>query len=53
MKQFTWEAKIIKHHVNSRIAVYFEKNDDLISRIKKLKTQNGKNTVLYHWVAKY
>ncbi|MFE3869484.1 phage integrase N-terminal SAM-like domain-containing protein [Flavobacterium sp. LS2P90] len=29
-------AKLIKHKDESRIAVYFEKNQDLISRIKQL-----------------
>jgi integrase/recombinase XerD len=32
-----WEAKIIKHKGESRIAVYFEKNADWIARIKKLE----------------
>lgn len=31
-----WEAKMIKHRNEKRIAVYFEKNADLILRIKKL-----------------
>lgn len=30
-----WEAKIIKHKNEMRIAVYFEKNDDWNSRIKQ------------------
>lgn len=31
-----WNAKIIRHKGQTRIAVYFEKNEDFISRIKKL-----------------
>lgn len=31
-----WKAEIIKHRKQSRIAVYFEKDPDLIARIKKL-----------------
>jgi integrase/recombinase XerD len=30
-----WEAKIITHKKEKRIAVYFEKNAELIARIKK------------------
>ena len=29
-----WEAKIITHRKEKRIAVYFEKNPELIARIK-------------------
>ena len=32
-----WSAKIISHNGEKRIAVYFEKNKDLIERIKKLE----------------
>ncbi|MGG7036803.1 MAG: tyrosine-type recombinase/integrase, partial [Flavobacterium sp.] len=32
-----WEAKIIKHQGVNRIGVYFEKDADLITRIKKLE----------------
>lgn len=32
-----WEAKPIKHRGSQRIAVYFEKNAELIARIKKLE----------------
>lgn len=32
-----WEAKIITHLKEKRIAVYFEKNRELIARIKKLE----------------
>jgi integrase/recombinase XerD len=32
-----WEAKIITHKKERRIAVYFKKNAELIARIKKLK----------------
>lgn len=31
-----WEAKIIKHRGESRIAVLFEKDTDLIGRIKQV-----------------
>jgi len=31
-----WEAKIIKHRGESRIAVLFEKDADLIARIKQV-----------------
>ena len=31
-----WEAKIVRHKGESRIAVYFEKNQELIDRIKKI-----------------
>ena len=33
----TWEAKLIKHNGENRIAVYFEKNQDLIARIKQIE----------------
>lgn len=32
-----WEAKIVRHRGESRIAVYFEKNQELIDRIKKIE----------------
>jgi integrase/recombinase XerD len=32
-----WKAYILKHHKESRIAVVFEKNAELIARIKKLE----------------
>ncbi|WP_348800614.1 site-specific tyrosine recombinase/integron integrase [Flavobacterium adhaerens] len=32
-----WSAKVTKHREQSRIAVYFEKNTDLITRIKKIE----------------
>ena len=31
-----WEAKLVKHNKEDRIAVYFEKDAALIARIKKL-----------------
>lgn len=31
-----WNAKLIRHNKESRIGVYFEKNTELIARIKKL-----------------
>ncbi|MFE3849465.1 tyrosine-type recombinase/integrase [Flavobacterium sp. LB3P45] len=33
----TWAAKLIKHNNENRIAVYFEKNKDLIIRIKQIE----------------
>ena len=33
----TWAAKLIKHKNENRIAVYFEKNQDLIARIKQIE----------------
>jgi integrase/recombinase XerD len=33
----TWAAKLIKHNSENRIAVYFEKNKDLIARIKQIE----------------
>jgi integrase/recombinase XerD len=33
----TWAAKLIKHKGDNRIAVYFEKNQDLIARIKQIE----------------
>jgi integrase/recombinase XerD len=33
----TWAAKLIKHNSENRIAVYFEKNKDLIARIKQVE----------------
>lgn len=35
-QKIVWEAKLIKHNGFDRIAVYFEKDQDLINRIKKL-----------------
>lgn len=32
-----WKAEVIKHRGENRIAVYFDKNQDLILRIKKLE----------------
>jgi integrase/recombinase XerD len=32
-----WQAKTLVHRKEKRIAVYFEKNTDLISRIKKIE----------------
>jgi len=33
----TWEAKLIKHNKEDRIAVYFKKKQDLIARIKQIE----------------
>lgn len=35
-KKMKWEAKLIKHKSEIRIGVQFEKNDELIRRIKLL-----------------
>lgn len=32
-----WSAKIVTHRAEKRIAVYFEKNEELIARIKKIE----------------
>lgn len=40
-----WEAKIITHRSEKRIAVYFEKNADLIARIKKLDGSRWSQTL--------
>lgn len=41
-----WEAKIITHKKEKRIAVYFEKNTDLIARIKKLEGSRWSQSLL-------
>ena len=40
-----WKAKIITHLGNKRIAVYFEKNAELIDRIKKLEGSRWSQTL--------
>jgi integrase/recombinase XerD len=40
-----WEAKLIKHRNEKRIAVYFEKNADLIVRIKQLEDAKWSQTL--------
>lgn len=40
-----WEAKIITHKKEKRIAVYFEKNAELIARIKKLEGSRWSQTL--------
>jgi integrase/recombinase XerD len=40
-----WEAKMITHKKEKRIAVYFEKNDELIARIKKLAGSQWSQTL--------
>lgn len=40
-----WEAKIITHKGSKRIAVYFEKNAELIARIKKLDGSRWSQTL--------
>lgn len=41
-----WEAKIITHKKEKRIAVYFEKNTDLIARIKKIEGSRWSQSLL-------
>lgn len=43
-----WEAKIIKHKGDNRIAVLFEKDADLIERIKKVNGSRWSQS-LQHW----
>ena len=40
-----WNAKLITHHKEPRIAVYFEKNAELIARIKKLEGSKWSQTL--------
>jgi len=40
-----WEAKLVKHNKEDRIAVYFEKDAALIARIKKLEEVKWSNTL--------
>lgn len=40
-----WEAKIITHKKEKRIAVYFEKNADLIDQIKRLEGSRWSQTL--------
>ncbi len=40
-----WEAKIITHRKEKRIAVYFEKNAELIARIKQLEGARWSQTL--------
>ncbi|GEL12116.1 Site-specific recombinase XerD [Flavobacterium glycines] len=41
-----WSAKVIKHKGENRIAVYFEKNADLIARIKKIDGARWSQTLM-------
>jgi integrase/recombinase XerD len=41
-----WQAKVIQHNKESRIAVYFEKNMDFIVRIKKLEGARWSQTLV-------
>ena len=41
----TWKAKMITHKKEKRIAVYFEKNAELIARIKKLTGSRWSQTL--------
>lgn len=41
-----WSAKIIKHNRENRIAVYFEKDVDLIARIKKIGGARWSQTLM-------
>lgn len=40
-----WSAKIISHNGEKRIAVYFEKNNELISRIRKVEGARWSQTL--------
>ena len=40
-----WEAKPIIHKGENRIAIYFEKNNDAILRIKKLESSRWSATL--------
>ena len=40
-----WEAKIIAHRGSKRIAVYFEKNAELILRIKQIEGSRWSQTL--------
>jgi integrase/recombinase XerD len=40
-----WESKLIKHEGTSRIAVLFEKNSELIARIKTIAGSRWSNTL--------
>ena len=40
-----WNAKILRHNKESRIGVYFEKNTELIARIKKLEGSRWSQTL--------
>ena len=40
-----WSAKIISHNGDKRIAVYFEKNTELISRIRKVEGARWSQTL--------
>jgi integrase/recombinase XerD len=40
-----WEAKIITHRGSKRIAVYFEKNAELIARIKVVEGSRWSQTL--------
>ena len=41
-----WTAKIIKHKNDNRIAVYFEKNTELIARIKQIEGARWSQSLL-------
>jgi integrase/recombinase XerD len=41
-----WQAKTLVHRKEKRIAVYFEKNTDLISRIKKIEGSRWSQTMM-------
>ena len=44
-EKIIWEAKIIKHRDEQRIAVYFKQSDILNARIKKIKDAKWSNTL--------
>jgi integrase/recombinase XerD len=41
-----WSAKIVQHHTKQRIAVYFEKNIQLIARIKQFEGARWSQTLM-------
>lgn len=44
-KTVAWEAKLVTHQAEQRIAVFFEKNEELIIRIKKLPNVRWSRTL--------
>lgn len=44
-----WEVRILKHNGDRRIAVYFEKNAELISLITLIANQELKNKRTAHF----
>lgn len=42
-----WKAELIEHRKAKRIAIWFEKNQELIQRIKKLNNAKWSSTLGY------